>query len=222
MIKRRIHPRAARRKRAFTLIELLVVMGIIAILLVVAIPAVTSLSKSGGRKSAISSLIGAMEQARVEATKSGEKTYVVFPTFTASAAASTLDRYNYRAYAIFRFDPANPAQPKQLTSWKSLPTGISLRYGSLAALPDTAALSPPVTIAFSPDAAATPDFRCIQFDATGAVEFPTTDVTLAVFEGSVNGASEVSTSEKDASGNPLATESVKLSRLTGRANRTNL
>lgn len=212
----------AQSKRAFTLIELLVVMGIIAILLVVTIPAVTSLSKSGGRKTAISSLIGAIEQARAEATKSGEKTYVVFPTFSASAAASTLDRYNYRAYAIFRFDPANPTQPKQLTSWKTLPIGVSLRHGSLAALPDTAALSPPITIAFPPDASATPDFRCIQFDSTGAVELPNNDVTLVVFEGAVNGAAETVTSEKDASGNPLATESLKLSRLTGRANRTNL
>ena len=64
---------------AFTLLELLVVVGIISVLLVAVIPAVNSLSKSSGRKGAISNLLGAIEQARAQAIKDGRRTYVVFP-----------------------------------------------------------------------------------------------------------------------------------------------
>jgi len=80
---------------SFTLIELLVVMGIISILLVAVIPVVNSLSKSSGRKTAVSNLLGAIEQAHSQAIKDGQATYVVFPTFT-SGSQATLDRYHYK------------------------------------------------------------------------------------------------------------------------------
>jgi len=209
------------RRSGFTLLELMVVIGIIAALLVAVVPAVNSLSKSSGRKAAISNLVGAMEQARAQAIKSGEATYVVFPTFSSGTAQTTLERYNHHSYAIFEADPGNPAQPKQLTNWKSLPTGVSIRQSSLAALPLASALSPAATIAFSPDKAADVEFRCLQFHSNGAVESPSTNVTLVVFEGFVNGMSETVTSKKDSSGNPAATESVTISHLTGRASYSN-
>src|SRR5882724_3947021 len=98
-------------------------MGIIIIALAALVPAVTSLSKAGGRRAARDSLLGGIEQARAEAIKSGQPTYVVFPTFS-SGAQSTLDRYNYRSYAIFEIDSAHPGSVKQLTDWKSFPTGV--------------------------------------------------------------------------------------------------
>src|SRR6266550_4228348 len=70
------------RFRAFTLIEMLVVLGIILLLLAAIVPAVTSLSKANGRKAAIANLLGGIEQARAEALKSGQATYVVFPVLT--------------------------------------------------------------------------------------------------------------------------------------------
>src|SRR5439155_24358739 len=81
------------RFRAFTLVEMLVVLGMIVILLSAIIPAVTSLSKANGRKAAIANLLGGIEQARAEALKSGQSTYVVFPALT-SGTQSTMDRYN--------------------------------------------------------------------------------------------------------------------------------
>src|SRR3954452_23256826 len=80
--------------RSFTLIELLVVIGIISLLLVAVVPVVNSLSKSSGRKGAMSGLLGIFEQARAEAIKTGQATYVVFPTF-ATASQATLDKYHY-------------------------------------------------------------------------------------------------------------------------------
>ncbi len=192
-------------------------MGIIAIALAALVPAVTSLSKSGGRRAAMNSLLGGIEQARAEAIKSGQSTYVVFPAFT-SGTQSTLDRYNYRSYAIFEDDAANPGNVKQLTDWKSFSTGVALRAAGTAALSnlaDPATLTPPVSFRFAPDARATP-FRCFKFNSNGEVQAPAANVLLAIFEGFVNSGSEVATT-KDASGNASAVEYITVSQFTGRA-----
>jgi Tfp pilus assembly protein FimT len=194
-------------------------MGIISILLVAVIPVVNSLSKSSGRKSAISNLLGAIEQARAEAIKSGQATYVVFPTFT-SGSQATLDRYHYKSYAILEDDPAAPTAPKQLTNWKTLPAGVALRSsgaGSLSGLATSTSLTPSFAPTFSPETAATVAFQCIKFNSSGEVESPASNVVLTVFEGYVNGTTEVVTGNKDGSGNPSAVESINIARLTGRA-----
>jgi len=211
---------------AFTLIELLVVMGIIIIALTALVPAVTSLSKSGGRRAAINSLLGGIEQARAEAIKSGQATYVVFPTFT-GGVQSTLDRYNYRSYAIFEDDAAQPGNVKQLTDWKSFPTGVALRAaayvingvnaGALLTYLQDPGWNPQPP--FTPDLSTTPVLRCIKFNSNGEVQAPITPastVYLGVFEGYVNSGAEVATT-RDGSGNPAAVEYVMVSQFTGRA-----
>jgi prepilin-type N-terminal cleavage/methylation domain-containing protein len=204
----------------FTLLELLVVMGIILIALAALVPAVTSLSKSGGRRAALNSLLGGIEQARAEAIKSSQATYVVFPVFT-GGTQSTLDRYNYRSYAIFEDDAAIPGNVKQLTDWKSFPTGVALRAAGTAALSnlaDPAALTPSVAFSFPPDASAAP-FKCFKFNSNGEVQAPAGNVLLCIFEGYVNSGSEVATT-KDGSGNPSAVEYLMVSQFTGRAEPT--
>jgi type II secretory pathway pseudopilin PulG len=201
----------------FTLIELLVVMGIIIVALAALVPAVTSLSKSGGRRAARNSLLGGIEQARAEAVKSSQATYVVFPAFT-SGTQSTLDRYNYRSYAIFEDDAANPGNVKQLTDWKSFPTGVALRKAGIDALADPATLTPAVTFGFAPDASAAP-LRCFKFNSNGEVEAPAANVLLGIFEGYVNGGTEVATT-KDGNGNASAVEYLRVSQFTGRAEPT--
>jgi prepilin-type N-terminal cleavage/methylation domain-containing protein len=205
------------RSRGFTLLELLIVLGIIGIMLVALVPAVTSLSKAGGRRAARDSLLGGIEQARAEAIKSGQPTYVVFPTFT-SGAQSTLDRYNYRSYAIFEIDPATGVA-KQLTDWKSFPTGVALRAVGPAPLSNLPAWTPPPGFTFTPDTSASAVFRCFQFSSNGEVAAPAANVLLGVFEGYVNNGSEVATT-KDGSGNPSAVEYVMVSQFTGRAEPT--
>ena len=163
-------PKLRRRVSAFTLLELLIVLGIVAVMLAALLPAVTSLSKAGGRRAARDSLLGGIERARAEAITSGQATYVVFPTFT-SGTQSTLDRYNYRSYAIFEDNAASPGNVKQLTDWKSFPTGVALRATGTAALsnlPAPATLTPAVTFSFTPDTSAAP-FRCMKFNSNGQV-----------------------------------------------------
>jgi len=204
----------------FTLLELLVVTGMIVLLLAAIVPAVTSLSKSNGRKAAIANLLGGIEQARAQAIADAQATYVAFPTFSAGTAQSTLDRYNYKSYAIFEDNAANPGSVKQLTGWKSLPTGVALRSAGTAALAnlaDPASLSPAPTFSFTPDTGTTPAFRCLKFNLNGEVEAPATNVLLGVFEGYVSSGTEVVTSAKDANGNPAAVEYIAVSQFTGRA-----
>ena len=203
------------RVRAFTLVEMLIVMIIILIALGALIPAVTSLSKSSGRQAATNNLIGAIEQTRAEAIKSGQPTYVVFPTTLSSTDPNLVQRYSYHSYAIFEDDPLNPGTPKQLSGWKTLPTGVSLRSAisswSLASFQFT-----PVGSAQS--------FPFLKFNANGEVEAPVAppaNVLLGIFEGYVaSNGSEVITGAKDGSGNPLASEYLSVSRITGRAEPT--
>ena len=204
-------------RAGFTLLEMLIVLGIIAILLALLAPAVTSLSKAGGRRAARDSLLGGIEQARAEAITSSQATYVVFPTFT-TGTASILDRYNYRSYAIFEDNAASPGNVKQLTDWKVFSSGVALRAAGtapLSNLADPSTLTPPVTFSFTPDISATP-FRCLKFNSNGELQAPAANVFLAVFEGYVSGGSEVATT-KDGSGNPSAVEYVMVSQSTGRA-----
>src|SRR5438132_9277983 len=112
----------------FTLLELLVVTGIIVLLLAAIMPAVNSLSKSNGRQAAIANLLGGIEQARAEAIKSGQATYVVFPTFGAGTGQGFLDRYNFRWFAVFAGDRLNPATLKQISGWKIVLRGWLLRF----------------------------------------------------------------------------------------------
>ena len=207
-------PARRRRFRAFTLVEMLIVMIIMLIALGALIPAVTSLSKSNGRQAATSNLIGAIEQARAEAINSGQPTYVVFPTTLSSTDPNLVQRYSYHSYAIFQDDPLNPTTPKQLSGWKTLPTGVSLRSAisswSLA------------SFQFTPGGSAQ-SFPFLKFNANGEVESPVAppaNVSLGIFEGFINGTSEVITGAKDGSGNPLAVEYVSVSRITGRAEPT--
>src|SRR5437868_10721429 len=207
------------RFRAFTLVEMLVVLGMIVILLSAIIPALTSLSKANGRKAAMANLLGGIEQARAEAINTSQATYVVFPTFGAGTTQSTLDRYNYKSYAIFEDNAANPGSVKQVTPWKALPTGVALRAtgtADLANLPDPASLNPAPTFSFTPDTGTTPALRSFKCNPNGEVEAPATNVRLGAFEGYVSNGSEVATT-KDGSGNPAAVEYIAVAQFTGRA-----
>jgi len=204
--------------RAFTLLELLVVIGIIAIALVALIPAVSSLSKSSGRKGAITLLLNVFEQARTLAIKDGRPTYLVFAAqFPVGTSATTdqniIDRYFYRSVAIFEDDATDPSKPKvQVTEWKTLPTGISLR----SEISDSASSSgwSGGDFVFSATKS-TVKFPFIQFNSSGGVDSPVPSgggqVQLRVFEGYISGTTEHATNVKNFD------ETIVVSPLSGRA-----
>ena len=131
-----------------------------------------------------------------------------------------MDRYNYKSYAIFEDNAANPGSVKQVTGWKALPTGVALRAAGTAALTnlaDPATLTPAPTFTFTPDTGTTPAYRCFKFNTNGEVEAPASNVLLGVFEGYVSNGNEVVTSGKDGNGNPAAAEYISVAQFTGRA-----
>ncbi len=183
-------------------------MGIVAIMLAAAIPAVISLSKSSSGKSAVSTLMNTLAQARSLAVSSGSATYVVFADETAP------EPYRCKAFVVFQEDKTTFA-PVAVTKWFFLPTGISFEPGTglLTAQGGTPiSFKCPGTVGVTPLA-----LPFLKFDATGMVAVPTTAATLFVkiFSGSV-----------DPSGQPSFTDNtqkttgkldqVTVSRFTGR------
>jgi len=208
---------------AFTLLELLVVTAILLLLLAAVMPAVNSLSKSNGRKAALANLLGGIEQARAQAIAGGQATYVVFPTFGAGTSQAILDRYNYKSYAIFEDDPLNAGAVKQLTPWRTLPTGVSLRanQGSGFAVTNLvlpgALPAPTPLLKFSPDTSSSPTFYLVKFNTLGELDTPAANVVLGLFEGFISNGNEKFTCAKDQNGNPLASEYLMIAQHTGRA-----
>ena len=192
--------------------ELMVVIGIIAVLLVAVLPAINSVSKSGGRKAAVGNLLGAIEQARVLAIKGGHPTYIVFPAQLPSGGdPANSERYAYRSFAIFEDDLETAGTTKQVTPWKTLPTGISIRTASLANLGNS------LSFMFNPSNAAAP-FPFLKFNSNGEVDGASTPnastgpIEIKVFEGSVSAGADIATSR-----DRNLSETVSIARLTGRA-----
>ncbi len=179
-------------------------ISIIAIMFVALVPAINSLSKSGARKGAISLLLGVFEQARGIALKDGRATYVVFPAqfpagTTASSNQTITDRYFYHSAAIFEDDPDDPTKAKiQVTEWKVLGTGISLRT-EISYATSTSKWTGD-NFRFSP-ISATATFPFLKFNSNGQVEAPAGNsgqVQLRLFEGYViNGTFEKQTNPKN-------------------------
>src|SRR5205807_4750976 len=129
--------------------------------------------------------LGAIEQARAEAIKTGQATYVVFPAQPVGGGSTItdktiLDRYFYHSVAIFEDDPANPTTPKQISNWKTFPTGVSLR--------STISSSPWSSNSFAFSPIGTPQsFPYLKFNSNGEVESPVPAsgnlVQLGIFEG---------------------------------------
>ena len=192
---------------AFTLVELLAVIGIMGLLAAVGVPALKGLTGSGGRKQALSQVMGALEIARNTAISNGTNAAVIFPdsTFTAGEA------YKYRSMAVVAWNPTNSSQPATMVgSWIVLPQGVSFFPNSLktANLPTATNIS--VRILTTP---ITASFPGVVFQSDGGLsedlsQKPTNGI--AFFEGTVTGTTTNGTSKM------TNFETVQLTRYTGR------
>ena len=194
---------------AFTLVELLAVVGIMGLLAAVAVPALKGLTGSGGRKQALSQLMGALEIARNTAISTGTNAAVIFPDSTFASG----DAYKYRSMAVVAWNATNTnAQAAMVGSWIVLPQGIALLPNSISALPQATNVS--FRILTSSNAG---NFRAICFQSDGGLDegqssFPTNGI--AFFEGTVTGTTTNPTSKM------TNFETVRLTRYTGRARPT--
>ena len=183
-----LNPLAPRHTAAaFTLVELLAVVGIMGLLAAVAVPALKGLTGSGGRKQALSQVMGALEIARNTAISTGTNAAVIFPDRNFAS-----EPYRYRSMAVVTWDATNTnsvTTNSMLGSWITLPQGIVLhdaQINQLRALTNTTALRiPPFTTPTN-----TMNLRAIVFQSDGALEesYYTDILTLdgiSIYEGAV-------------------------------------
>ena len=181
---------------------MLVVVSIILLVAVVALPGINSLSKSASRRSSVSLVMTALDQARAMAVGQSANTYFVFANddsqlvFSGANGKSTND-YRYRAFAVFQESyippqasasptpPTTTPEPYQLfliRPWTLLPEGVAFRPDDAPKEGDPA---PTAKTIFSSKPLAAKKFYCqpanadlknlpyIKFNATGAIDDPT-------------------------------------------------
>ena len=194
-----------RSRAAFTLVELLAVVGIMGLLAAVAVPALKGLTGSGGRKQALSQVMGALEIARNTAISTGTNAAVIFPDSTFASG----EAYKYRSMAVVAWNATNSATPATMVgSWIVLPQGIALFPNSISALPQTSNISVRILTT-----TASGTFRGIRFQSDGALDenqSPLPTNGIAFFEGTVTGTTTNGTSKM------TNFETIRLTRYTGR------
>jgi prepilin-type N-terminal cleavage/methylation domain-containing protein len=196
---------------AFTLVELLAVIGIMGLLAAVAVPALKGLTGSGGRKQALSQVMGALEIARNTAISTGTNAAVIFPDSTFTLGDPTA--YRYRSMAVVAWNPTNTNAPATMVgSWIVLPQGIAFFPNSLksANLPTATNISVRIlttttkskfpAIVFQPDGGLSEDYLTL----------PTNGV--AFFEGTIVNDTTINPTSKMTN-----FETVRLTKYTGRA-----
>jgi len=90
-------------------------MGLLA---AVAVPALKGLTGSGGRKQALSQVMGALEIARNTAISTGTNAAVIFP----DSSFASGDAYKYRSMAVVAWNATNSTTPATMVgSWIVVP-----------------------------------------------------------------------------------------------------
>jgi Tfp pilus assembly protein FimT len=130
--------RSTLNRSSFTLLELLVVVAIIALLLVVTIPAVTTLSKSNNLNTSGRLVSNILTTARSEAINQRRLVQVRFVTKWINSAGSEDTTASFHKFSVWRLpqpddslqsnDPNDPYV--QISKWETLPNGISLESSS--------------------------------------------------------------------------------------------
>lgn len=122
-----------RGRSAFTLLELLVVVGIISILLVAVIPAVTSLTKSNSLNAGGRLVSNILTSARSEAINQRRLIQVRVVTKWKNSSGTEDTSASYRKFSVWRRSrpddtqqPSDPNDPYiQISRWETLPTGAT-------------------------------------------------------------------------------------------------
>ena len=189
-------------------------MGLLA---AVAVPALKGLTGSGGRKQALSQVMGALEIARNTAISTGTNAAVIFPDQNFASKP-----YRYSSMAVITWDATNTnsvTTNSMLGSWITLPQGVVLhdtQINQLPSLTNTTALRiPPNT---SPTNIS--NLRAIVFQADGGLEesYYTNSLTtegISFYEGAVIPSSNPTTTT-NTSKQKTNVETITITHDTGR------
>ena len=208
--------RPLREQSAFTLVELLAVIGIMGLLAAVGVPALKGLTGSGGRKQALSQLMGALEIARNTAISSGTNAAVIFP----DSSFASGDAYKYRSMAVVAWNPTNTNGTNTMVgSWIVLPQGVVLHHVQINQLPlitnTTTLRIPPSTNSVD---ITKNKLRAVVFQSNGGIEesYYTNTLTtegISFYEGAVV---ENFTKTTNTSKQTNNAETIKMTHYTGR------
>jgi prepilin-type N-terminal cleavage/methylation domain-containing protein len=214
--------RPLREQFAFTLVELLAVVGIMGLLAAVAVPALKGLTGSGGRKQALSQVMGALEIARNTAISTGTNAAVIFPHVGFTATGVDPAPYKFRSMAVVSyFDTtiatntnSNVPFEKLVSSWIVLPQGISFLPAYLQTNTPTNMVSVTASIQIPPKTNST-SITCpgVIFQSDGGL-LETNSVPMAgvaFFEGTVDASGKTNPTSKMTN-----FETVRITRYTGR------
>ena len=201
---------SANAPRAFTLLELLVVMGILALLLVALIPAVTSLSKSNNLNTGGRLMANLLTGARSEAINQRRLVQIRVVTKWINSSGTEDTSASYRKFSIWRLPQPDDTQQSsdpndpyvQISKWETLPSGITFETDtstySFSSNPGTffldATLSNRKTSVKVPNGTA--DVAWIEFGPTGAINLSGSipnRIYLLITEGFWNGTTTVIT-----------------------------
>jgi len=194
-------------------------MGLLA---AVAVPALKGLTGSGGRKQALSQVMGALEIARNTAISSGTNAAVIFPNDEFTASGLDPAPYKFRSMAIVSYfestiatnTSSNIPYDKLVSSWIVLPQGISFLPKYLQTNTTTNMISVAANIRVPPKTNII-SITCpaIVFQSDGGLLDGETNSIAGVgfFEGTVDDKGETKPTSKMTS-----FETVRLTRYTGR------
>jgi prepilin-type N-terminal cleavage/methylation domain-containing protein len=209
-------PLTLRSARAFSLMELLAAAAIICLLAVLAIPSLTPLLGSTGRKGAVISVMNTLEQSRVAALEKGRDVFVLFWRREGAEAD---------AMVVLQKNEAD-------TEWEPLSRWIELPDGVLFYKPadedsvfseDTDLLASqsisPTELPGHPTSTDLDDIGGIRFNSNGGVAHPddSSQMVVALTEGvrdSADGNDEILSAQKKING---GFEVITIARYTGRS-----
>lgn len=203
----------------FSLIELLTVVAITAMLMTLAIPAISGFTSPAGRKGAVTIVMNTLEQARVSAIETGRETVVLFWKKNGTSGTQPDEQ---DAVMVIR---VNETLDKwESTRWVKLPKGVLLdgsRTASIMGNSFTSDIlpSPPNNQKVS-ELLGSPDFsqiRYMHFTTSGAVKSPSSSSSglyIAFTEGQRATGSDIIAVKKQKSGGQ---EVISLARYTGRS-----
>lgn len=209
-----------RRSGGFSLLELLLVIAIMAVMVSLMLPAISGFSSTAGRRGAVSILMNTFEQARVAALESGQTVYVGF-----ADADFPVEDMRYAAFIVFRTateeeknDPAGPRNYVVLKKWTRLPKTIAFK-NTAKSLVGADELKKQFTGLASQVGSAQVDenFPCVAFNSSGAVDEPSGNLRVFLYEGYFAGGQDNFTRNKNVQNAAGLFEQISLSRYTGRA-----